>query len=82
MRAIELDPEEADYWTELGWLSFERRDFESARRNYQLSYALPAALGAVTLGIAIYGIVTVATYEPAGVALRVGPRGASLEGRF
>ena len=31
-RAIQLQPEDADYWTEFGWLAFERDDHSAALR--------------------------------------------------
>ena len=53
MQAIELDPEEEDYWTELGWLSFERHDFESARRCAGKARKLdPGSVRAATLSAA------------------------------
>jgi hypothetical protein len=38
-----------------------RDEFESANVAYQVSWALPAALGAVTLGVAIWGAVHVSS---------------------
>ncbi len=63
-----------------------RDDYASARTAYQVSYALPAGLGAITAGIAIYGIVRVTTWTPSddrsALELDVGPGGAWLRGRF
>lgn len=63
-----------------------RDDYASARTAYAVSYALPAGLGAITAGIAIYGIIDVATWSPSddrrALELDVGPGGAWLRGRF
>lgn len=72
-----------------------RDDYDAARTAYEVSYALPAALGAITAGVAIYGVVHVATWAPAddraahdrtvdamALDLRAGPGGAWLTGRF
>jgi hypothetical protein len=50
-----------------------REDYDSARSTYQAAWALPAALGAITAGIAIYGIVHVSG-EPRSAAARPGWR--------
>lgn len=41
-----------------------REDFEDARTAYELSYLLPAGLGAITATIAIVGAVRMATWTP------------------
>jgi hypothetical protein len=68
-----------------------RDDYDSARSTYQAAWALPAALGAITAGIAIYGIVHISG-DPRSAAARPGwqvgahasPAGGSLRasGRF
>lgn len=40
-------------------------DFESARTAYQVSYLLPATLGAATLGVAIWGLIEVGSTSEA-----------------
>jgi hypothetical protein len=40
------------------------QEYESARSTYYAGWALPAALGAITAGIAVYGVVHVATGGP------------------
>jgi tetratricopeptide (TPR) repeat protein len=59
-------------------------DFESARRTYRLSWALPGVIGAITAGIAVYGVIRVTTAEPGAspTAILLGPTGAALETRF
>jgi tetratricopeptide (TPR) repeat protein len=64
-------------------------EYESARTAYQISYVLPAALGVATLGVAIWGAVDVATWEPssdtaARVDVEVAPGGSIvwLRGSF
>jgi tetratricopeptide (TPR) repeat protein len=55
-------------------------EFESARTAYQISYVLPAALGVATAGIAIWGAVHVASWEPAdaSVSAAVVPGGGAF----
>jgi len=48
-------------------------EYESSRSTYYGAWALPAALGAITLGIAVYGVVYVAT-DPAAAARKNGKR--------
>ncbi|MEJ7732257.1 MAG: hypothetical protein WKG00_24005 [Polyangiaceae bacterium] len=48
-----------------------RDDYESARSTYQAAWALPAALGAITAGIAVYGMVHVSG-DPRSAAARPG----------
>jgi hypothetical protein len=48
-----------------------KQGFDEARTAYELSYALPAALGAITLVVATVGLVRIATYEPSATAQRV-----------
>ena len=47
-----------------------RDEFLDARSAYELSYILPAALGAVTATIAIVGLVQISSHDPYDVAIR------------
>jgi hypothetical protein len=62
-----------------------REDFESARTAQYASYALPAGLGAITLGVAIWGWIHVAN-DGAGASvegrLLPAPEGASFDLRL
>jgi len=57
-------------------------EYDGATTAYYASYALPAALGAITLGVAIYGIIHVSGDSTESVSLRVGPGALSLDGHF
>jgi len=55
-----------------------KESFEGARDASQLSWILPAALGAITVGIATVGVVIVSTHDPdapttGGLEVRLGP---------
>jgi hypothetical protein len=57
-------------------------EYDEATTAYYASYALPAALGAITLGVAVYGIIHVSGESSESVSLRVGPGALSLDGHF
>ncbi|HZO16958.1 MAG TPA: tetratricopeptide repeat protein [Polyangiaceae bacterium] len=56
-------------------------EYESARTRYYATYAVPAGLGAITLGVAIWGFIYISN-DPAKVRAAIGPNGVSIEGRF
>lgn len=58
-------------------------DYESARTGYYVSYVVPAVLGAVTIGVAIYGAVRAGRHEvDVAITSRAGGGDLSVMGSF